>query len=45
MRGQLPWYVKGFKGASQFRGALTQVSTLAEIESLFEIIQKQVLAL
>ena len=45
MRGQLPWYVKGFKGASQFRGALTQVSTLAEIDVLFEEIQKQVLAI
>lgn len=36
MRGQLPWYVKGFAGASQFRGALTQVSTLDEVRALLD---------
>jgi tRNA-dihydrouridine synthase B len=36
MRGQLPWYVKGFAGASRFRGALTQVSTLADVRLLMD---------
>ena len=36
MRGQLPWYVKGFRGASSFRGQLTSVSSLSEVEALFE---------
>lgn len=35
MRGQLPWYVKGFAGASTCRGQLTQVSTLAQVSQLF----------
>jgi tRNA-dihydrouridine synthase B len=39
MRGQLPWYVKGFAGASTFRGRLTQVSTLAEVNALLEDIE------
>ncbi|MFN8614966.1 MAG: tRNA dihydrouridine synthase DusB [Vampirovibrionales bacterium] len=32
MRKHLPWYLKGFRGASEFRARLTQVSTLAEVE-------------
>ena len=39
MRGQLPWYVKGFKGASAFRGRLTSVNSLDEIHALFTEIQ------
>ncbi|XVJ52112.1 MAG: tRNA dihydrouridine synthase DusB [Vampirovibrio sp.] len=39
MRGQLPWYVKGFQGASQFRGRLTQVNTLQEVLALFAELQ------
>jgi tRNA-dihydrouridine synthase B len=39
MRGQLPWYVKGFPGASMFRGKLTQVSTLDEVKHLLQDIQ------
>lgn len=34
MRKHLAWYVKGFPGASQFRGQLTQVQTLAEVQQL-----------
>jgi len=41
MRGQLPWYVKGFAGASRFRGALTQVNTLAEVKTLMDEIVQQ----
>lgn len=33
MRKHLPWYVKGFRGASEFRARLTQVSTLLEVEA------------
>jgi tRNA-dihydrouridine synthase len=40
MRGQLPWYVKGFTGASAFRGRLTSVSSLQEIRALFDEIQR-----
>jgi len=36
MRKQLPWYVKGFKGASHYRAALTQVETLADVHRLFD---------
>jgi tRNA-dihydrouridine synthase B len=35
MRGQLPWYVKGFAGAPAYRAKLTQVETVAEVEALF----------
>jgi tRNA-dihydrouridine synthase B len=42
MRGQLPWYVKGFKGASIFRGNLTQVETLADVEKLFKDMLQQI---
>jgi tRNA-dihydrouridine synthase B len=39
MRGQLPWYVKGFAGASTFRGKLTQVSGLGEVYALLDDIE------
>jgi tRNA-dihydrouridine synthase B len=39
MRGQLPWYVKGFAGASRFRAQLTQVNTLLEVEAVLEAIR------
>jgi tRNA-dihydrouridine synthase B len=35
MRGHLTDYVKGFRGASSFRSQLTNVNSLAEIETLF----------
>ena len=35
MRGQLPWYVKGFSGAPAYRAKLTQVETVAEVDALF----------
>ncbi|MDX2084995.1 MAG: tRNA dihydrouridine synthase DusB [Candidatus Melainabacteria bacterium] len=41
MRKSLPWYVKGFVGASQYRSQLTKVSTLAEVAGLFEEIVAQ----
>lgn len=36
MRGQLPWYVKGFRGASEYRQRLTSVDTLADVRTVFE---------
>ena len=36
MRGHLPDYVKGFRGASTFRGKLTSVNSLEEIRTLFD---------
>jgi tRNA-dihydrouridine synthase B len=33
MRRYLTWYVRGFRGAPELRRALTQVSTVAEIEA------------
>ncbi|MDH4379278.1 MAG: tRNA dihydrouridine synthase DusB [Vampirovibrionales bacterium] len=40
MRKHLPWYVKGFRGASEFRARLTQVSTLLEVEACLNDILK-----
>jgi tRNA-dihydrouridine synthase B len=50
MRGQLPWYVKGFRGASEVRQKLTAVSTLEDVKREFidllkEHDQKEVKAL
>jgi tRNA-dihydrouridine synthase B len=39
MRKHLAWYVKGFPGASQFRGQLTQVTSLDEVKALLDEIQ------
>lgn len=36
MRRHLTDYVKGFQGASQYRGRLTQVSTLAEVRAILD---------
>ncbi len=36
MRGQLPWYVKGFAGAPAYRAKLTQVETVAQVDDLFQ---------
>ncbi len=38
MRGQLPWYIKGFEGAPAFRGQLTQVGSVAEVAALLHMI-------
>jgi nifR3 family TIM-barrel protein len=36
MRRHLTDYVKGFQGASQYRGRLTQVSTLEEVQAILD---------
>ena len=36
MRRFLGWYVKGFKGASELRPILFQVTTIEEIDKVFE---------
>ncbi len=41
MRGHLPFYVKGFPGASTFRGQLTQVSSLQQVEELLAMILEE----
>lgn len=42
MRRHLTDYVKGFPGASGYRGRLTAVSTLAEVRSILDEIQQNV---
>jgi nifR3 family TIM-barrel protein len=44
MRRHLPCYVKGFYGASSYRSALTQVSTLDEVRTLLDTILDQATA-
>ncbi len=39
MRKQLPWYVKGFHGASKYRGDLTQVNTIEDVQQIFDRIE------
>jgi tRNA-dihydrouridine synthase B len=41
MRGQLPWYVAGFEGASRWRERLTRINTLAELAQILnDILEK-----
>lgn len=39
MRGQLPWYVAGFSGASVLRDQLTKVTTLSDVETIFDTVR------
>jgi tRNA-dihydrouridine synthase B len=38
LRAQLPWYLKGFKGASLYRQQLTQIKTLDDIRQVLGLV-------
>ncbi|MFM7468734.1 MAG: tRNA dihydrouridine synthase DusB [Vampirovibrionales bacterium] len=40
LRAQLPWYLKGFKGASLYRQQLTQIKTLEDIRHVLTLVQE-----
>jgi tRNA-dihydrouridine synthase B len=42
MRKHLTWYVRDFRGASGYRHALTAVSTLADVQAIFDQILNEV---
>src|SRR5438093_913849 len=41
LRGQIPHYVKGFRGASQAREEIVRATTIAEVRSILDHVEQQ----
>ena len=40
LRGQLPHYIKGFRGAAEARESIVRCTTLADVRAIFERVVK-----
>ncbi|MEP6756713.1 MAG: hypothetical protein ABJA67_14500, partial [Chthonomonadales bacterium] len=38
LRGQLPIYIKGFRGANQARERIVRATTIAEVQEIFDMV-------